>query len=91
MFARQRKPDEPLSDRYRSCINQITSRVENCVSIPRRKGSLTPRQAAQLLGASVHGICAVEGGGRLSLILQQDLPTAVHRTVDIHIAAFKAD
>lgn len=92
MFARQRKPDEPVPDWYRGCVDQLISRVETCFdSMPRRRGSLTPRQAAQLLWASVHGICAVEGGGRLSLILQQDLATAVHRTVAIHVAAFRAE
>lgn len=91
MFRRQRKPDAPAPEWYRAQIDQLVGQVARAFArIDDSRSAPRCRLAAQLVWASVHSICALESGGRLSLIMQLDLPKAVHRIVDVHIAAFKA-
>jgi AcrR family transcriptional regulator len=91
MFRGRREPNEIVPDWYRGQIDDLVARVEACFDgLKPNDQHLTPRQAAQLVWASVHSICSLANSGRLALVLQQDLAVAIHRIVDVHIAAYAA-
>jgi hypothetical protein len=91
MFEYNRKPNAAVPGWYTGQINTLVELVEVCFARLRKSSrSTTPRQAALLAWASLHGICSLEHG-RLEMIMGRTLKTVVRHIVDVHIAAYRAD
>jgi AcrR family transcriptional regulator len=89
MFAWRRSEGEAVPDWYARQIATLVELVGDCFAkIEAGPDAGTPQEAARLVWASVHSVCALESGGRLELIMQTPLEPLVHRLVTIHIEAY---
>lgn len=89
MFAWRRTGNEVVPEWYGDQIDKLVMLVASCFAeIETSHRGVAPEEAARLVWASVHGVCALESGGRLQLIMRTQIRSLVHQLVQIHIDAY---
>jgi AcrR family transcriptional regulator len=89
LFEFRRDPEAPVPDWYVGAIRQLVSVVADCFeAIEPRAGREAAVEAGQLVFASIQSVSSLQSSGRLSLVMDKDIRSVVHRIIDLHIAGY---
>lgn len=91
MFAWRRQEGDAVPEWYKAQIEKLVGMVATAIGELHAgpgRGVSDPREVARMMWASVHGICALQSGGRLELIMKSPVERLVHQLIDVHICAY---
>lgn len=87
-FTRIRGEDIPAW--YGDQIDALIDMVSRAFQDMGPSSAFPPRQAAEMIWASVHAVCSLDVSGKLPLILERPLEQVVQDLVSVHISAYDA-